>query len=476
MAYPLPSELTLLSEMISKKILRHDHDLSQCVKETQEIYDEIEKEWFPMLKQCVIHDMQTTSTKCLKKQMGGKWLKKYKKLWERKKPLFSRFLRRYWHVRAKKLGYLRQSKALFVLLQRKAPSEKVYDAIRSFNPPGKWGNNAPGWDAQMKINAWCRRLRKVNQRYQALLTFQETNEMIGRYSKMLMEEKDGKKKKKKNETKLKPIYISRKTLTRKQEKRKRHREEEANALISHRVKPDTICKDPQHGGKMENMIWDPQEAMHVCKICGNCYEDRTADGLMDTHFYKGTSVVKKVDYQEVVYFKTWLKSVEGQNKKTPPPQVIAAIKKMCYEYGIRYKRQVTPQRIRKFLQEWHPTKGPQYYMNVPYIISQITGEPCQQLTDEQRKNCIRRFEMVLRAYNDPKCPRKNTSSGDKRTSCPGYAYTTKKILQLEGLDKMARFICLFDQVDNIFQHDTMWKFICDKNGGAEKGWPFIRTI
>lgn len=469
--YVLPSRMNILNEMISKKYLRREHDLKTCREKTLEIYGEIEEEWFRMLRSCVVYDLYYVSAKHLAKHMGGRWGKRFKTERERDK-----FFKRNWLARAKQRGYLRHAKELFTLLQHKAPAQKVLEHLRAFNPPGKMGNQAPGWKTQERINQWMHTLSHLAAQESLLKSYAETNDMLGEYVKTLIDREEEKE----QEKQLLPIYRPARSLTRKQEKRKRRRvkEEEEGGIGNARdqtIAPPIVCTEEGHGhGK--NMAWDPKEAMHVCKLCGNCYEDRVQDSLMDTHYYTGMSAVKKVDYQEVVYFKTWLKSVEGQTKKTPPPQVITAMKRMCREYGLHYKEQVTPHRIRKFLQEWHPKKGPQYYMNVPYIISQITKEPCYQLTDEQRANCIRRFQMVLSAYNDPSCPRKNTSSGDKRTSCPGYAYTTKKILQLEGLDHVARMICLFDQRDNIFQHDIMWRFICEKNGGAEHGWPFIQTI
>lgn len=209
----------------------------------------------------------------------------------------------------------------------------------------------------------------------------------------------------------------------------------------------------------------PDEAIMVCEACGtkttvvtNPIKPSMKDPPAENRYY---------EYKRYTHFCECLSNLQGKENTRVPDEVInAVIREIKREKMENRIDELCEDDIRKYLKKYNHLKYDHYYNHITQILFRITDIPPLQMSSEMEQNLKLMFLEIQEPFEMYKAGRRNFSS---------YAYIIYKLCQLLEYNEFLPKLKLHKNFMKLYEHDQIWKKICNHMGGEEAGWKFIKS-
>lgn len=238
------------------------------------------------------------------------------------------------------------------------------------------------------------------------------------------------------------------------------------------IDPDYVYA-PEQNIDEENYCFDckqfrvlyPDEAIMVCEDCGtkttvvsNPEKPSMKDPPAENKYY---------EYKRYTHFCDWLANMQGKESSRVPDEVIhAVIREITREKMENRVEELSETDIKRYLKKYSGDGFDRYYDHATQILFRITDIPPVQMTAEMEQNLKLMFVEVQEPFELFKGDRRNFSS---------YSYIIYKFCQLLGYNEFLPKLKLHKDKIKLYEHDRIWKQICNHLGGEKKGWDFIKS-
>jgi hypothetical protein len=204
-------------------------------------------------------------------------------------------------------------------------------------------------------------------------------------------------------------------------------------------------------------------------VCETCYSQTTLANNPERPSIKDPPAESRsfYEYKRFTHFCDWLANLQGKESHIVPDEVIDAVIR-----EIRRKKmddrldELTEEDIKGFLKKYKGQGYDRYYDHATQILFRITDIPPIQMTPEMEHNLQLMFVQIQEPFELYKNGRTNFSS---------YAYIIYKCCQLLGYTEFLPKLRLHKNLAKVYEHDMIWKRICQHLGGEEMGWKFIKS-
>ncbi len=204
------------------------------------------------------------------------------------------------------------------------------------------------------------------------------------------------------------------------------------------------------------------EALFVCTKCGSettvsirAEKPSTTDPPAENKMY---------EYKRFTHFCDWLANIQAKESTIVPDNIIDIVKKEVIRERMDTKlTSLTGDDIKRYLKKHKFNK---WYDNIPQILYRITKIPPPQMTPDMEHNLKLMFMAIQEPYELFK---------DNRHNFTSYSYIIYKFCHLLGYTEFLAYLKLHKDEAKIYEHDQIWKKICQYMGGEECGWKFIKT-
>jgi hypothetical protein len=204
------------------------------------------------------------------------------------------------------------------------------------------------------------------------------------------------------------------------------------------------------------------EALLVCAKCGSettmsikAEKPSTSDPPAENKMY---------EYKRFTHFCDWLANIQAKESTVVPTEIIDIVKREVIRERMDQRLEhLTGDDIKRYLKKHKFNK---WYDNIPQILYKITKVPPPQMTPDMEHNLKLMFMAIQEPYEMFKDTRHNFTS---------YPYIIFKFCELLGYTEFLSRLKLHKDEGKIYEHDQIWKKICQYMGGEECGWKFIKT-
>jgi hypothetical protein len=204
------------------------------------------------------------------------------------------------------------------------------------------------------------------------------------------------------------------------------------------------------------------EALLVCSKCGSettvsirAEKPSTTDPPAENKMY---------EYKRFTHFCDWLANIQAKESTVVPDNILDIVKKEVIRERMDTKlSQLTGDDIKRYLKKHKFNK---WYDNIPQILYRITKLPPPQMTPDMEHNLKLMFMAIQEPYELFK---------DNRHNFTSYSYIIYKFCHLLGYTEFLSQLKLHKDEGKIYEHDQIWKKICQYMGGEACGWKFIKT-
>jgi hypothetical protein len=215
----------------------------------------------------------------------------------------------------------------------------------------------------------------------------------------------------------------------------------------------------------EFKILNPDEAIMICELCGkkttivtNPEKPSMKDPPAENKYY---------EYKRYTHFCDWLSNLQGKESSRVPDEVInVVIREITREKMEDRIDELSESDIRRYLKKYSKINYDRYYDHSTQILFRITEIPPIQMTPEMEQNLKLMFLEIQEPFELYKGDRRNFSS---------YSYMIYKFCQLLDYVEFLPKLKLHKNKTKLYEHDRIWKKICNHVGGEEKGWKFIKS-
>jgi hypothetical protein len=209
----------------------------------------------------------------------------------------------------------------------------------------------------------------------------------------------------------------------------------------------------------------PDDGYLLCEKCGT---KTTQCSNSEKPSLKDPAENRFYEYKRYTHFSGWLDNLQGKENVVLPQFIIDTILKEIHrERKSDRLDEVTEEDIRRYLKKYKKTSGfDRYYDHVTQILFRVTDIKPITMTSAQEQNLKLMFLQVQEPFELFKLDRSNFSS---------YAYIIYKFCQLLGYKEFLPKLKLHKNQSKLYEHDMIWKKICEYLGGKEKGWTFIKS-
>ena len=202
-----------------------------------------------------------------------------------------------------------------------------------------------------------------------------------------------------------------------------------------------------------------------CDICTNCGVTRHTllNDEITPVYTENIEQVIVFNYDRKNHFQECLNQLQAKENTTIPPHIIRDLTLEFKKYNITDPKQFTNSLVQSYLKKLKYNK---YYEHIPTIINEFCGLKAPKLTPEleqQLKIMFDEIQTPFEKYSKIVCPlRKNFLN---------YNYTFFKMCQLLGKDEFLNYFPLLKNRERLYEHDLIWKGICN-----DLLWEFIASI
>ena len=204
------------------------------------------------------------------------------------------------------------------------------------------------------------------------------------------------------------------------------------------------------------------ETMFVCPVCGS--ETTVSIRAEKPSSTDPPAENKMYEYKRFTHFCDWIANIQAKESTIVPPTIIEIVKKeVIREKMDKRLDQLKPDDIKRYLKKHKFNK---WYDNIPQILHRITKSPPPQMSPDMEHNLKLMFMAIQEPYEMFKDTRHNFTS---------YSYIIYKFCDLLGYTEFLSQLKLHKDEAKVYEHDQIWKKICQYMGGEECGWKFIKT-
>lgn len=208
----------------------------------------------------------------------------------------------------------------------------------------------------------------------------------------------------------------------------------------------------------------PDDGYLLCEKCGT---KTTQCSNSEKPSLKDPSENRFYEYKRYTHFSDWLDNLQGKENVVVPQHVIDVILKEIHrERKMDKLDELTEEDIRRYLRKYKKDKFDRHYDRVIQILFRVTDIKPITMTPAQEQNLKLMFLQIQEPFEMFKLERTNFSS---------YAYIIYKFCQLLGYKDFLPKLKLHKNQSKLYEHDMIWKKICEYLGGKEKGWIFIKS-
>lgn len=229
---------------------------------------------------------------------------------------------------------------------------------------------------------------------------------------------------------------------------------------------EDVINDENYCYKCERFLVAPSdEAIMICPKCG--MQITVTSKPSKPSINDGPVENTAFEYKRNTHFIEWIENIQGKESFVVPDNVIELVKKEVHRTRMDNRLdELTEEHILKFLKKHRGKKYDRYYHHCTQILYKITGITPKQMTPGMESNLKNLFMAIQEPFELYK---------DKRHNFSSYGYILYKFCELLGYkDFMCKFH-LHKNLGKIYEHDQIWKKICQFMGGESNGWVFIKS-
>ena len=195
--------------------------------------------------------------------------------------------------------------------------------------------------------------------------------------------------------------------------------------------------------------------------CNNCFCVESVIIDHDQPSYKDPpKEVTYFAYKRINHLNEWISQIQGRETTTLDNAVYDQILIEIKKQKITNMADVTEKKVREILKKLKQNK---WYEHSAHIVNKLNGLPIPHFEPELEEKLRNMFKMIQPCFVKYAPPdRKNFLS---------YSYIMYKMLQLLGRDEYLGMFKLLKSRDKLYQHDIVFKKICE-----ELNWEFIPSL
>lgn len=208
----------------------------------------------------------------------------------------------------------------------------------------------------------------------------------------------------------------------------------------------------------DKLIHEQNTSDMVCTECG-----RTHYILSQEVGFKDEQEMDKqiiYSYDRKNHFNEWLAQFQAKEHTAVPKEIIEQLRIEFRKQKIKTLDEITHGKVRTLLKKLKLNK---YYEHVPYIATILNGHTPPNMPQALEDRLRIMFHQIQEPFQKH-CPsdRKNFLS---------YSYVLYKFCELLSEDQYLSCFPLLKDKSKVYQHDKIWKKICD-----DLRWEFIPTV
>ena len=178
----------------------------------------------------------------------------------------------------------------------------------------------------------------------------------------------------------------------------------------------------------------------VCTSCGECLP---ANGFIIS-YGESTRQMKSYFYKRMTHFSSWLKTLQGMNYISIPPEDAVKIKETMGEQEPNIKS------LKKILTQ---LKLKKYYKYRYYVLNKLFGVEVLKISQSVDATFKYLFEQIQYPYKKFNKKRKNFLS---------YNYILAKFAIMTGHTELLPYLTQLKSKVRLEEHDVIWKKICNE--------------
>ena len=214
--------------------------------------------------------------------------------------------------------------------------------------------------------------------------------------------------------------------------------------------------------KKDRFEVDYKNGIIICNNCGLCenYIECNSSAVNYRDATHMETISQPFSYQRKNHFKEWLNQLQGKEVTAIPDSVINLILIELKKERITDTKEITSERIKKYLKKLKLNK---YYEHIPNLISKITKKPPLIISYEFEDILLKLFDKIQEPFKKY-CPK-------ERKNFLSYSYTLHKFCQLLGKDEYLIYFPLLKSREKLFEQEKIWKGI-----SIDLNWKFTPCI
>lgn len=213
-------------------------------------------------------------------------------------------------------------------------------------------------------------------------------------------------------------------------------------------------------------VIQPDEAIAICEGCGKAHTVITNPEKPSMKDPPAEN--KQYEYKRYTHFCDWLANLQGKESSKVPDDVInTVIREITREKMQGRVDELLEEDIKRYLKKHSDLGYDRYYDHATQILFRITDIPPLQMTPEQEQALKLMFMEVQEPFELYK--------GSDRRNFSSYSYIIYKFCQLLGYKEFLPKLKLHKDMQKLYEHDRIWRKICQHLGGEACGWKFIRS-
>ena len=203
-------------------------------------------------------------------------------------------------------------------------------------------------------------------------------------------------------------------------------------------------------------VFNIDEAISTCLSCGISVSTNTEYPSIKT---------AENDYKRYNHFCDCLANIQGKESFVVSEEVInTIIREIFHERMENSLEKLTEADIKRYLKKHRKLR---YYNHVTQILYRITKIPPLQMSPMMEEKMKMRFLQIQEPFEIFK--------GKKRSNFFSYSYIIYKFCQLLEYNEFLPKLKLYKDRLKLYEHDKIWKKICEHLGGESAGWKFIKS-
>ena len=256
-------------------------------------------------------------------------------------------------------------------------------------------------------------------------------------------------------------------LARTNDENRYYRQFRANVDPDYVYAPESNINEDNYCFKCKQFkVLHPDEALTICESCG---QSTTVITNAEKPSMKDPPAEnKQYEYKRYTHFCDWLANLQGKESSKVPDEVInAVIREITREKKTDRIDELTESDIKAYLKKYSALGYDRYYDHATQILFRITDIQPLQMTADMEQTLKLMFMEIQEPFELYK--------GDNRRNFSSYSYIIYKFCQLLEYNEFLPKLKLHKDKTKLYEHDRIWRQICNHLGGEATGWRFIKS-